>query len=48
MYYALVSFKKIPHIGFAHHFEAENYNYTRQILENSLEIVYETVLLLLH
>lgn len=40
MYYALISFKEIPHIGFAHHFQAENYNYTRQMLENSLEIVY--------
>lgn len=40
LYYALVSFNDVPKIGFAHHFYAENYNYTRQKLENSLEIVY--------
>ncbi len=40
MYYALVSFKDVPKIGFAHHFYAENYNYTRTKIEKSLEIVY--------
>lgn len=40
MYYTLVSFNKVPDVGFAHHFYAENYNYTRVNLENSLEIVY--------
>lgn len=40
LYYALVSFEKMPKIGFAHHFYAEKYGYTRTKLENSLEIVY--------
>ena len=40
MYYALVSFNSVPKIGFAHHFYAENYNHTREKIENSLEIAY--------
>lgn len=40
MYYALVSFNNVPKIGFAHHFQAENYICTRQKMENSIEIVY--------
>lgn len=40
MYYTLVSFKTVPKIGFAHHFYAETYHYTREKLENSLEVVY--------
>ena len=40
MYYALVSFKTVPKPGFSHHFYAESYSYTREKLENSLEIVY--------
>lgn len=40
MYYVLVSFKTVPEIGFAHHFYAENYRYTREKVENSLELVY--------
>ena len=40
MYYALISFKSIPKVGFAHHFYAENYKNIHKISENSLEIVY--------
>ena len=40
MYYALITFKNVPKLGFAHHFYSENYDYTRQKMENSLEIVY--------
>jgi AraC-like DNA-binding protein len=40
MYYAMISFKQMPKIGFAHHFRANGYKLTRQVLENSLEIAY--------
>ena len=40
MYYALITFKNVPKLGFAHHFYAESYDHTRQKIENNLEIVY--------
>lgn len=40
MYYALITFKNVPELGFAHHFYAESYDHTRQKMENNLEIVY--------
>ena len=40
MHYTLISFNKIPKIGFAHHFYAKNYKCVRKNMENSLEIVY--------
>lgn len=40
MYYVLLSFNDVPKIGFAHHFYAENYSFTRKKRENTMEIVY--------
>ena len=40
MYYALITFKNVPKLGFAHHFYAESYDHTHQKIENNIEIVY--------
>lgn len=40
MAYAVLTFNELPHIGFAHHFQMENYRQQHSRSENSLELVY--------
>ncbi len=40
MYSGFISFEKIPEIGFAHHFYADNYGYSYEFNKKSFEIVY--------